>query len=183
MKKLFITIMVMVLTVASYAQTKNLLPEFNGQIVAVNADSTTVLLLKETTKLKTGSTSFGFIPIPGAGLLDKYKTRIVVNGRESQTTLKSGRLTFLVKTEDNNVDPSTVFAVMKFDVKKKAREILWSEMSVIGGANHKTNIENVQYKVNKYGNNAYLVVIENAEPGQYAFMSKDISYVLTFGVK
>lgn len=183
MKKLFVTFALVVLAAVGYAQTKNLLPEFNGQIVAVNADSTTVLLLKETTKLKTGSTGFGFIPIPGAGLLDKHKTKVVVNGRESQTTLKSGRLTFLVKTEDNNVDPSTVFVVMKFDVKKKTREILWSAMSVIGGGDHKTNLENVQYKVNKYGNNAYLVVIENAEPGQYAFMSKDISYVLTFGVK
>ena len=41
------------------AQSEKLEPEFIGQVVVVNTDSTTTLLQKEATKIKTGSTKIG----------------------------------------------------------------------------------------------------------------------------
>lgn len=51
---------------STFAQVTASEPEFIGQVVVVNADSTTTLLQKEATKVKTGSTKFGYIPIPGS---------------------------------------------------------------------------------------------------------------------
>ena len=54
MKKYFATLAMIMLTAAGFAQSQKLEPEFIGQVVVVNADSTTTLLQKEPTKIKTG---------------------------------------------------------------------------------------------------------------------------------
>ena len=81
MKKYFATLAMVMLTAAGFAQSEKLEPEFIGQVVVVNADSTTTLLQKEPTKIKTGSTKFGMIPLPGTGLLDKSKVNMTVKGK------------------------------------------------------------------------------------------------------
>ena len=168
---------------SAIAQSEKLEPEFIGQVVVVDADSTTTLLQKEATKIKTGSTKFGYIPLPGTSLLDKSKVNMTVKGKESQTKLKSGRLTFIVKAGKNNIDPNSVFGVFQFDVKKKTREFKLAEGSLLGGVQSTTNFNTVPTQVKKYGTESYLVVIEDAQPGQYAFTTTDISYVSTFGVE
>ena len=183
MKKYFATLAMVMLTAASFAQSEKIEPEFIGQVVVVNADSTTTLLQKEATKIKTGSTKFGYIPLPGTSLLDKSKVNMTVKGKESQTKLKSGRLTFIVKAGKNDIDPKSVFGVFQFEVKKKTREFVLAEGSLLGGIQSTTSFNTVPTQVKKYGTESYLVVIENAEPGQYAFTTTDISYVSTFGVE
>ena len=174
--------MVMV-SAAGYAQSEKLEPEYIGQVVVINADSTTTLLQKEPTKIKTGLTKFGMIPLPGTGLLDKSKVNMTVKGKESQTKLKSGRLTFIVKAGKNDMDPKSVFGVFQFEVKKKAREFVLAEGSFLSGIQSTTNFNTVPTQVEKYGTESYLVVIENAQPGQYAFTTTDFSFVSTFGVE
>ena len=112
MKKYLLSLAMLFTLSSAIAQSEKLEPEFIGQVVVVNADSTTTLLQKEATKMKTSSTKFGYIPLPGTSLLDKSKVNMTVKGKES-----------------------------------------------------------------------YLVVIENAEPGEYAFTTTDVSYVSTFGVE
>ena len=116
-------------------------------------------------------------------LLDKSKVNMTVKGKESQTKLKSGRLTFIVKAGKNDIDPKSVFGVFQFEVKKKTREFVLAEGSLLGGIQSTTSFNTVPTQVKKYGTESYLVVIENAEPGQYAFTTTDISYVSTFGVE
>ncbi len=181
MKKLFVSIAMVVLAAAGYAQ--NLEPEFIGQVVVVNADSTTTLLQKETTKIKTSSTKFGMIPLPGTSLLDKSKVNMVVKGKESPIKLKSGRLTFIIRAGKNDMDPKSIFGVFGFEVKKKTREYSLAEGSFLGGAQSTTSFNTIPTLVKKYGSESYMVVIENAEPGQYAFTTTDISFVSTFGVE
>ena len=83
----------------------------------------------------------------------------------------------------NDIDPKSVFGVFQFEVKKKTREFVLAEGSLLGGIQSTTSFNTVPTQVKKYGTESYLVVIENAEPGQYAFTTTDISYVSTFGVE
>ena len=183
MKKYFATLAMVMLTAASFAQSVKLEPEFIGQVVVVNADSTTTLLQKEATKIKTGSTKFGYIPLPGTSLLDKSKVNLTVKGAESKAVLPKGRLTFIVKTGDNNKDPKDVFGIFQFEVKKGKRQYQLAEAGVLSGVKSTMTFNTVPSEAKKYGEDCYLVVIENAEPGQYAIITTDISQVSTFGVK
>lgn len=183
MKKRFLGILLATMTLSCYAQSEKLEPEYIGQVVVVNADSTTVLLEKETTQMKTSSTKFGYIPLPGTGLLDKSKVNMVVKGAASKTKLKKGRLTFIVRTGSNNVDPKDAFGVFQFEVKKKNRQYELAEAGLLSGVKSTTTFNTVPTLVKKYGTESYLVVIEDAQPGQYAFTTTDISNVSTFGVE
>jgi hypothetical protein len=164
------------------AQSKNLEPEYIGQVVVVNADSTTTLLQSERATLKTGSSKWGYIPIPGSSMLDKAKSYITIKGAESKMTLPKGRLTFIVKCENNDVEPKNMIGILQFEVKKNKRQYKEGEFSVLGGMSSTISYSNVPFKAEKYGEKSYMVVIENAEPGQYGFMAAFTEY-LTFGVK
>lgn len=157
-------------------------PEYIGQVAVLNADSTLTLLEKEPAAMKAKSSKWGFIPVPGAALLDKSKCNVVVKGTESPTKLKSGRLTFIVRAEKNDVDPKTLFGVMQFEVKKKARIFLMAEGGLLSGFESRTNFDGVETKVEKYGSHSYKVTIEDAKPGQYAFVT-DFANIPTFGVE
>ena len=182
MKRLFVLTLV-AMAVNAFAQTKNMEPEYIGQVVVINADSTTTLLQKEQAAMKTSSSKFGYIPIPGSGLLDKSKVNLTVKGAESKTMLPEGRVTFIIKTGDNNKDPKDVFGIFQFNVKKNKRQYQLAEAGVLSGVKSTMTFNTVPSEAKKYGENCYLVVIENAEPGQYAIITTDISQVSTFGVK
>ncbi|MGM9702477.1 MAG: hypothetical protein ACI3YZ_02855 [Prevotella sp.] len=182
MKKLFATFALVMLAVAGYAQSQNLEPEFIGQVVLINADSTATPLQKEIAKFKTNSSKWGWIPVPGAALLDKSKCNIVVKGTESPTKLKGGRLTFIIRAEKNDADPRTVFGVFMFEVKKKTREFQMAQAGLLSGVESTTNFNTVETKVEKYGDHSYKVTIENAKPGQYG-IATDFVNIATFGVE
>ena len=85
MKKIILTTAVMMaMAVSCFAQSKNIEPEYIGQVVILNADSTTVLLQKEAVSMKTKSSNWGLLPIPGSGMLDKAKTKLTIKGKENQ---------------------------------------------------------------------------------------------------
>ena len=182
MKKFIITMVMVMVTINSIAQS-NLEPEYIGQVVVVNADSTTMVLQKETTAMKTSSSKFGLIPLPGTSLLDKSKCNLVVKGAESKTTLQKGRLTFIVRAGKNDVDPKSVFGIFQFEVKKKNRQFQLAEAGMLSGMKSTISFNTVPCEVKKYGEESYLVIIENAEPGQYGITTTDISNISTFGVK
>lgn len=183
MKKLMMIIVSMMAAMSGFSQTVIAEPEFIGQVVVVNADSTTMLLQKEQASMKSSSTNFGLIPIPGSGLLDKTKTNMVVKGKEAPVTLKQGRLTFIVRAEKNDIDPTGVMGVFQFEVKKGKRHFKIAEGSLTGGFDFSISFNNVKYVAKKYGENSYLVVIENAQPGEYGIILNDIHNISTFSVK
>ncbi len=183
MKKLVISIVSVMIAMSSFAQSKNFEPEYIGQVVVVNADSTTTLLQKEQAAMKTSSSKFGMIPIPGSGLLDKSKVNLTVKGAESKTVFPKGRLTFIIKTGKNDVDPKSMFGIFQFEVKKGKRQYKLAEAGVLSGIQSTMTFNTVPSEAKKYGEDCYLVVIENAEPGQYAFTTTDISQVSTFSIR
>ena len=151
MKKLFATFTLAILTIVGYAQSQNLEPEYVGQVAVVNADSTTTLLDKEITTLKSKSSMWGLVPVPGSSLLDKSKMNIVAKGTASKTKLKRGPLTFIIRAEKNDFDPKAVFGVLKFEVKKKTREFLIMKYGVLSDSEQTARYNNVETKIKKYG--------------------------------
>lgn len=181
MKKIFATFALALMTASSFAQGGKLEPEYIGQVVVVNADSTSTLLRKEKVDVKASSSKFGMIPIPGSTFLDKVKSYLEVKGKKSPSTLRGGKLTFIVRVKDNDVEPKSAFALFGFDTSKKNRRFQLSEVG-FGGAKATQNLNTVESKVRKYGESSYLVEVENVSPGQYAFIVGDDNQCSTFGV-
>lgn len=171
----------MALALGNFAQSAIVEPEYNGQVAIVNSDSTTTLLKKETVKMKTKSTNFGLIPLPGSGLLDKAKMKMTLKGAEAPVSVKAGRLTLILKASTNEEDPARMFSIIKLEVGKKDRSYVAGEFG-LGGASYSIGQSNVPFLTKKYGKNCYLIVIENAEPGEYA-VSTELTALSTFSVK
>lgn len=182
MKNFFVSMMIAMATISGYAQ-ENLEPEYIGQVVVVNADSTATLLQRETTEMKTMSSKFGMIPVMGSGLFDKTKSNLVIKGAVSKTMLEKGPLTLIIRADNNNHDPKDVFGIFQFEVKKKQRLYTMAEGSVLGGIKSTTTFNTVPYEVKKYGSSSYFIVIQDAKPGQYGITTGDFSQITTFGVK
>ena len=182
MKKLMISIVTMFIANISFGQVTAPEPEYVGQVVVVNADGTTTLLQKETASIKTKSSKWGMIPVPGSGLLDKAKVKLTLKGKEAPVSVQSGTITLIIKAASNETDPRQVFGIMKLDVEKKARTFPMGDYSLMGGSNTTLSYNNVQFTAEKYGNSSYIVVIDNAEAGEYA-VNTDFSQMSTFSVK
>lgn len=182
MKKFLFAFVMVTMTTCSFAESKNIEPEYIGQVVILNADSTTVLLQKEAVSMKVKSPKWGMLPIPGSGMLDKAKTKLTIKGKEAPISVPAGKVTLVIKAASNEQEPNKVFGIMKFEVEKKARTFLMGEYSLMGGTDMTMNYSNVPFVAKKYGNNCYIITIENAEPGEYA-VNTDFSQMSTFSVK
>ncbi len=181
MKKILFTTFMMAVTLGGFAQSANIEPEYNGQVAIVNSDSTTTLLKKEMVKMKTKSTNFGLIPLPGSGLLDKAKMKMTLKGAEAPVSVKSGRITLILKASTNEEDPARMFSIIKLEKGKKDRSYVAGEFG-LGGSSYSIGQSNVPFLTKKYGKSCYLIVIENAEPGEYA-VSTELTALSTFSVK
>lgn len=182
MNKFLLTAAMMLLTLGVQAQVKVAEPEFIGQVAMLTSDSTSVLLTKEKSTMKTSTSKLGFLPIPGAGLLDKSKTKMVLQGNSAHNTFKSGDIRFLLRVEKQELDPTTYLRIVKFDVKKKTRESVIAQMGLIQGFSFDMN-SSEHFEVKKYGDNSLLVTLKGLEPGQYGITFTGLMEASTFGIE
>ena len=182
MKKIIFTLVVTMVAGIALAQSKNIEPEYIGQVVILNADSTTTLLQKETAKMKAKSSKWGMLPIPGAGMLDKSKVKLTIKGTEAPVKVKAGILTLIIKTGNNEKDPKEIFGIWKLEVEKKTRTFLVAEAGFLSGVTATTNYNNFPYVAKKYGEGCYIIFFDNIEPGEYA-VNTDFANLSTFSVQ
>lgn len=181
MKQFIFMAVMTLLTVCANAQVTVSEPEFVGQIKMLTSDSTGVLLEKEKASLKTKSSHFGMLPIPGASLLDKTKTCMTIQGASAKNTVGVGTVRFLIRVERTDIDPSTFLRVIKFDVKKKTRESKVSEVGLFQGFSMDLNSSSA-YDVQKYGDSSLLITLKNVQPGQYGISTTMWMDASTFAV-
>lgn len=182
MKKLFFTAVLMVMTVICFAQSKNIVPEYVGQVAILNPDSTLTVVTKEAGSIKTKSSKWGMIPIPGSGLLDKSKVNLTIKGTESPTKV-NGKVVMIMNAGSNEKDPSSLFGIIKFEVNKKNRTYQMASAGVLSGVDATTSFNSVMADIKKYGNDCYIITFGNLEPGEYGFFTGDVSGLATFSVK
>ena len=187
MKRLIVVALMLCIFYSSKAQVTVPEPEFIGQVVVLTSDSTGVLLNKEKPSLKAKSNGVAYIPIPGASLLSKTKTSIVLNGTSSNTKVASDTVRFIIKLENREVDPTSTVHVMKFDVKKKTREAVVADFGLLNGFNYATE-QSETYTVTKYGESSVLFTLNSVSEGEYGICNVPIisaiafSEMSTFGV-
>ena len=120
MRKTMVAMMMFIISSSASAQNVKE-PEYNGQVAILQADSSLVVLQKEVAQMKTKTTGFGYIPIPGSSLLDKGKSFLQVKGNASPNKVTQGKVTLVIRVKDNNEDPKNAIGVFQFEAKKKER--------------------------------------------------------------
>lgn len=171
----------LLLTTGSAFAQKNIVPEYTGQVAVLNADSTITVLEREKSKMKTKSTMWGMIPIPGSGMLDKAKGSLVIKGKESPTKVE-GKVTLIFNAGENTKAPSDMFGVIKFEVGKKDRSYVILETSM-SGITTNVSFSDVLANVKKYGTDCYIINFGKLEPGEYGIITSGFSEIYTFSVK
>lgn len=183
MKTLLMAVM-MLITFAGSANAQNMKePEYIGQVAHIQEDGKHLILTKEEAQMKTKTSGFGYIPIPGSSLLDKGKTFLQVKGCSSPTKIDKGKVTFIIRVKDNNEDPKNALGIFKFEAKKKERRFMMAEVGILAGAKATSSFNTVPYEVKKYGESSYLVTIGDLTPGEYGIVTSDIGNVSTFSVE
>ena len=153
-------------------------PEFIGEVVIVNPDSTTTKLMSEkaTMKMKSGTMML-------SSVLGSIKSYMTVKGAASSVAVSSNNnpLQFIVRSDGNNVDPNSIMSIVKFEVKKKERRAYMGKTSLLGGSDFGMP-ESLPFTGEKFGEQSYKLTA-NLEPGEYGIIvgtQKDGSFLMDF---
>lgn len=130
MKNLMMAVVMLITCTTSMAQGIQE-PEYIGQVALVQSDSSQVVLVKEEAEMKTKTSGFGYIPIPGSSLLNKGKTFLRVKGNTSPNKIAKGEVQLIVRVKDNNEDPKNSIGVFQFETKKKERRFTLAEVGLL----------------------------------------------------
>lgn len=140
-------------------------PDFVGQIVHVSEDNAIQDLEMQVASYRQGA-SVGRM-ITGAG---KVKGMIVAKGNHSPVEVKkANKIYFIYNHGNNEIIPTKVAQLLKFEAQKKTREYMLVNASNITGQTTTGELNLIPFKGKKYGNNSYLIEVSDLEPGEYAF--------------
>ena len=149
----------------------------------MQSDSSQVVLVKEEAEMKTKTSGFGYIPIPGSSLLDKGKTFLRVKGDTSPNKIAKGEVQLIVRVKDHNEDPKNSIGVFQFEAKKKERRFTLAEAGLLSGMKAITSFNTIPYEAKKIGASSYMVTILNLQPGEYGVTTADFTHISTFSVQ
>lgn len=187
MKKYFLLILSSIVCFQANAQSNVTVeePEFSGQVVYVKSNTEGKILPKENAQIKTKA---------GASLylvgIGSVKSRIHLKGNSAATRIPSQPQTmFIVRAVDNKTDPLEIINFVKFDIKGKERRAEVAKSNSFGGESS-NNLKRLDFNAKKYGQDSYLVVLDNVEPGEYGVYvtnpnekdEKNSLIIATFGV-
>jgi hypothetical protein len=165
------------------AQIKVTEPEFSGTIVFVNDSvGAGVKLEQQAASMGTKASGSSYVPIVGV-FSGKSTVKNYVKGASSPVQIdKKVKIQFIVKVADNSVDPVSVINIFRLNPEKDTRTIEVGSAKFASGA--KTDIKFLPFDATKYGQNSYLITLENLEAGEYAMTlasRRDMFHM--FGVK
>ena len=187
MKKIILALIAGIVVVHANAQNKITVdePEFSGQVVYVKTDTEGLLLPKENAQIKTKA---------GASLylvgIGSIKSRPHIQGKTAKTRIPQSALTkFIVRAVDNKTDPLQIINIIQFDIKGNARRAEMSKSNSFGG-DSSNNMKRMDFNAKKYGEDSYLVAIDNLPAGEYGIYvtnpnekdEKNSLVIATFGV-
>ena len=162
-------------------------PEFAEETILVISDSEGLLLKREngTIKTKAGASLY----LTGIG---KIKSRLTLSGVHSINTTKGTSTTrLIIKAKDNETDPNSFINIFKFEIyKNKERRYQLAEAGTFSKT-ERNNLSSVDYKAKKYGENSYLILLEDLTSGEYGIVlgdpnsqnSKNSMKVTTFSIE
>lgn len=158
-------------------------PEYVGQIGLIKSDSTIVLLKRENSGMGAKSSPTAYIPVVGT-FLSKTKSMISLKGATSETVISEPTFSLVLRGENNNQDPTSFICVFTLNVKKKKRELVIGDVSLLSGMNINTKINNVEWEAHRYGKDCYIISFKDMKPGEYGIaLGGDLYNITTFSVK
>lgn len=168
MKKLFLSLAVC-LCLSAHSQGISVPePEFAEETLLLTSDSEATLLKREngTIKTKAGASLY----LTGIG---KVKSRLTLSGTTSSSTVKGSSTTrLIIKAKDNSTDPNSFINIFKFEVKGKERRYQVAEAGTLSKA-ETNNLASIEFKAKKYGEQSYLIILEDLTPGEYGIVIGD----------
>lgn len=168
MKKLFSVIVLLMFLCPFLNAQKVTEPEFVGECVAVNPDSSTIALEKSTIKLQTKSGTSVYLTGIGS-----VKTKIKVEWAHSPVVLKSNDdFKIIVKAVDNNTDPIAIISVFKFDVSSNSRKAELASVSTFGGSTE-NKLKRLSYTAKKFGTSSYILTLTQKPIGEYGIIIRN----------
>ena len=184
MKKLLCGLFILI-SYTSFAQETIKEPEFAGEVFILQPDGTHVKLEKENAKIKSKS-GLSLI-VTGYGTV---KVKLNIKGCCSNSNISSeGELKMIVRAIDNNMDPLDIIQVFKLEQKKSKRSAELASYGSFNGSSE-NNLDNLAFNAEKYGENSYLLTINNFERNrEYGIIVKNnnmpiqaTTFVSTFAI-
>lgn len=169
MKKTFLTICCFfVCLLSATAQSRMAEPKFIGEVSFVKADSTTVLLEKQTAMLKSKASASLYLFGVGA-----VKSRIHIEGTSASLRINPDKpVSFIVRCRDNESDPISIIKVFAFEVKGRQRRAEYSSATTFGGTSD-NNFRLLPFRAEPYGDKSYLITLEECPAGEYGITVAD----------
>ena len=169
--------------------------DYSFKVLTQTGDSIELPYEDYASKAKSGL--LGSIPLPGTEVFDKTKMYYVVKNPASPVTLPAGNITMILTVPEkfgliaDNKDGHEMYydrilhcmSVLKFDVKKKKRECLYSVVKGLKPNSYERQTNDaIQIDYDKIDTTHYRITFRHATPGQYGILFHQTS-MFTFGVK
>lgn len=171
MKKIISLISVLLICATGVLKAQNISvqePEFAEETLLLTSDSEGIKLNRENGSIKTKAGASLYLT--GIG---KVKSRLTLKGKESTNKTKGSSTTrLIIKAEDNKTDPNSFISIFKFEIKGNERRYLLAEAGTLSKT-ESNNLASVEYKAKKYGENSYLIILENLTSGEYGIILGD----------
>lgn len=165
MKLNVLTIIFLISTISTTAQK---LPEFNNKPAYIDSKT------KELVELEKSQ----YNTIAKAKGIFKAEAGFFLNGSSSPVKIdKKQELMFIVKVEPGT-DPTSVFDLVKFEVKNDKRVFITAKATVGKSSN---SFEKISYEVKKIKDSYYNLILKNLKEGEYFFGSNE--FMFAFSVK
>lgn len=131
----------------------------------MNAKNNQLYLLKReyanfNTKSDMGLLMLGVVSV---------KTKLVISGNYSPNKLHTGTYTFVIKTNDNNINPLDFIKIVKLKSNSKKRTAELSSIGSFSGLNDGKEVK-IDYIAEKYGTSSYKIIVNFTDIGEYCFI-------------
>lgn len=168
MRYLFLSLAVCLCLAANSQEISVPEPEFAEETLLLTSDSEATLLKREngTIKTKAGASLY----LTGIG---KVKSRLTLAGITSSSTVKgSSKTRLIIKAKDNSTDPNSFINIFKFEVTGKERRYQLAEAGTLSKT-ETNNLASIEFKAKKYGEQSYLIILDDLTPGEYGIVIGD----------
>lgn len=177
MKKLltFTLILLPFLSLPAQSQISVLEPEFIGQAIYLENDSTGILLQKEFASVDTKLKGSSYIPFTLAGGVNVY---LSVNNKYSPNKISStGKsIKIIIRCPNNDYDPYSFIRLVIFEQKKSKRRIRFMEATILIGTRSNEDASYIPFVASKFGRSSYLLEIDTnnlIKEGEYAIITSE----------
>lgn len=138
-------------------------PKYVGNILQITSDGVLINALeqqKASSKANSNASSY----IIGVG---KTTVKSVVTKPNSHVRIDTGKIIFIARVDNININPKEIFNVFKLENNKKKRFIELASVTTFGGTKS-MDINFIDYKAYPYKNNSFIIELNITEVGEYA---------------